>query len=301
MLNRRTDLAIEAHSLWRESAAETTKLKGVISRDESINGLPVTTVEILDDDGARALGKARGKYITVEIAGLQNNSAELFPRAVEAIAAKLAALYPLNDNDSVLVIGLGNRHITSDAIGPKTVEHTMVTRHLVDQVPEYFGSFRRVSALSPGVLGITGVESFDIILGLCNQIHPALILVVDALASLKLSRLCSTIQLTDTGIVPGSGVGNARAAITKEALGIPVIALGVPTVVEAATLAHDLITESGGEGFDSDILRPYGGTLVVTPKDIDHKVSDISKVLGYAINMSMHATLSVEDIASFLS
>ena len=182
---------------------------------------------------------------------------------------------------------------------PCTVENIMVTRHLVEQMPEYFSSFRRVSALAPGVLGITGMESLDIIRGVCSNVKPDYIISVDALVSRSVSRLCRTIQLSDTGISPGSGIGNTRASIGRDSLGIPVIAAGIPTVVDAATLAYDMVEQSGGTP-NAESLDKMSGMLHVSPKDVDKKVQDIAKLLGYAINMALH-DLSVEDITSFLS
>ena len=203
------------------------------------------------------------------------------------------------DNASVLVIGLGNWHITPDAVGPRTVENIMVTRHLVEKIPEYFASYRPVSALAPGVLGITGMESLDIIKGVCENVKPDLIIVVDALVSRSTSRLCSTIQFSDTGITPGSGIGNSRATIDSKTLSVPVIAAGIPTVVDASTLAYDMVEQSGGTP-DAEALERMSGSLHVAPKDADKKIQDISKLLGYAVNMALH-DFSVEEIASFLS
>ena len=220
---------------------------------------------------------------------------------METAAKELKGLMPEHvdpDTASVLVIGLGNWHITQDAIGPRTIENIMVTRHLVEQVPEYFSSYRPVSALAPGVLGITGMESLDIIRGVCSNVKPDFIIAVDALVSRSVSRLCRTIQFSNTGISPGSGIGNTRASIGRDTLGIPVIAAGIPTVVDAATLAYDMVEQSGGSP-DAALLEKMSGTLHVSPKDVDKKVQDIAKLLGYAINMALH-DFSVEDITSFL-
>jgi spore protease len=298
---KRTDLAVEAKELWQESAQQQTELKGVKSRDSEKNGYKVTTVEILDEEGARQLNKPVGTYITVEIDRFIHREENAFTQGAEVLGEEIAQLMKLNKDDSVLVVGLGNEAITPDAIGPNTARHTMVTRHLVEKMPEEFGFLRRVSVLMSGVLGTTGIESADFIKAVTEKLKPDRIIVVDALASRRLSRLCRTIQLADTGIVPGSGVGNSRAAINRETLGVPVTAIGVPTVVDAATLAADLAEEAGFKDINPETLQSYAPAMIVTPKEIDANVADISKLIGYGINMALHPELSIEDINMMLS
>jgi spore protease len=300
MFKHRTDLAVEAWQLAGEQAKEKEKLSGVDTKEYTEGGANITVVDILDERGEQAVGKAKGRYVTLEFD--PRHLSDNFTSIVETAAKELKGLLPGTDDSdaaSVLIIGLGNWHITPDAIGPRTVENIMVTRHLVEQMPEYFSSFRRVSALAPGVLGITGMESLDIIRGVCSNVKPDYIIAVDALVSRSVSRLCRTIQLSDTGISPGSGIGNTRASIGRDSLGIPVIAAGIPTVVDAATLAYDMVEQSGGTP-NAESLDKMSGMLHVSPKDVDKKVQDIAKLLGYAINMALH-DLSVEDITSFLS
>ena len=299
MYQRRTDLAMEARELWRESAGEQTQLSGVIAREYAREGCSVTHIHITDGEGERALGKPIGRYITVELEGLQ--SPEGFHDAVEAVAAELSPLLESARGGHVLVVGLGNRAITPDAIGPAVIEQTMVTRHLVDRLPDMFGHLRPVSALSPGVLGTTGMESAEIIRGVVERTRPELVLLFDALASRSLSRLCRTLQLADTGITPGSGVGNTRAALNRQSLGVPVVAVGVPTVVEAATLLTDLAGEAGLPDIDEKTLQGYTGNLIVTPKDIDKNIEEIARVGAYAANRALHPSLSVDDISAFLA
>ena len=301
MLKRRTDLAVEATQLWQEQAGETTQLRGVQARDSVREGYKVTTVRILDESGAQALGKPVGTYITVELDGLLRREEDAFPRAARALAAELRGLLDLKEGDAVLVAGLGNRAITPDGIGPKAADYTLVTRHLVEQVPEQFGAFRPVSALAAGVLGTTGMESGEVVRAVAEQIKPACVVAVDALASRSLRRVCRTIQLADTGITPGSGVGNARAALNAETLGVPVIAVGVPTVVDAATLTCDVLAEAGKGELNPAALQGAGDGLIVTPKDIDTQVHDLAKVIGYGINLALHTGLTIEDVELFLS
>lgn len=301
MLARRTDLAVEAHQLWRESAGETTRLRGVESHDSLREGFPVTTVKILDRRGADALGKQVGTYVTLTLDGLLRREDEAFPRAARALAAELAALLPKGDALPVLVVGLGNRAITPDAVGPKAADAVLVTRHLVDAVPEHFGSFRPVAALAAGVLGSTGMESGELVAALVEKTAPACVIAIDALASRSLDRVCRTIQLSDAGIVPGSGVGNARYALNRETLGVPVIALGVPTVVDAATLCADVLAQAGMEDLDPDALRGAGEGVIVTPREIDSRVADLSKLLGYAVSLALQPQLTLNDLELLLS
>lgn len=301
MLKRRTDLAVEAKQLWSESAELETKLEGVQARDSMREGFQVTTVDILDDQGAQSLGKPVGSYVTVQLEGLARREADAFGRAARAIAAELEGLLKLKEGETCLVVGLGNRAITPDAIGPGVADHTMVTRHLVEQVPEHFGSFRPVAALAAGVLGTTGVESSELVKAVADRIRPSCVIAVDALASRSMDRVCNTVQLADTGIVPGSGVGNHRAALNQETLGVRVIAVGVPTVVDAATLAADLLAEAGKEHLDPAALAGAGEGLMVTPRDIDQRVSDMVKVIGYGINLALQPGLTVEDVDMLMS
>ena len=301
MLKRRTDLALEAKELWAESAEKETKLEGVRARDSLREGYQVTTVDILDEQGASSLGKPVGSYVTVQLDALARREEDAFGRAARAIAAELNGLLKLPEEATCLVVGLGNRAITPDAIGPGVTDHTMVTRHLVEQVPEHFGSFRPVAALAAGVLGTTGVESGELVKAVAEKIRPGCIIAVEALASRSMDRVCTTVQLANTGIVPGSGVGNHRAALNRETLGVPVIAVGVPTVVDAGTLAADILAEAGQEGLDPEALAGAGDGLMVTPRDIDQRVADLVKVIGYGINLALQPGLTIEDVDLFLS
>lgn len=293
---RRTDLAIEANELYQESTGNLSAHQGIKAREETAHGFPLQRVEILDKAAEEILGKPQGTYITLTVDPLLAREEDAFVRAVEVLSAEISALLgDLPQGDSVLVVGLGNRAITPDAIGPKVHEYTMVTRHLVDQMPDEFGDFRPVFSLAAGVLGTTGVESGDLVSAITEKLRPCCVIAVDALASRSLSRVCRTVQLSDTGIAPGSGVGNHRMALNRESLGVPVIAIGVPTVVDAATLCADLL--------NTDDLPDLGqdADLLVTPKDIDTQISDLSKLIGYAINLALHQNLSITDVDLFLS
>ena len=204
---------------------------------------------------------------------------------MQTLAELLRGVLPLMPGASVLVVGLGNRAITPDAVGPDAVDSVMVTRHLREQLPEHFGQFRSVAALAPGVLGTTGVESADMIRALADRLRPDAIIAVDALACAQLDRLGRTVQLTDTGITPGSGVGNDRTGLSRDTLGIPVAAIGLPTVIDAG-------------GFSDD---PRAAQMFVTPRDIDAVVRDAAKLIGYSINLSLHDGLTIGDVDMFLS
>ena len=282
---------MEAKELWQEKAEKTTSLPGVRAEETDVDGYCVTRVDILDQAGEEALGKPVGSYCTVDISPYFSNRAEEFSTAAEVLASQLRPLLP--KEGGVFVAGLGNRAMTPDAVGALAVEHLLVTRHLTKLLPD----FRALSAAAAGVLGTTGLESAEWVRGLTEPSEAGAVIVIDALASRSLDRLCATVQFSDTGIVPGSGIGNARRALNRESLGVPVISVGVPTVVDAATLALDLI---GEEASIPDTIRERGGTLFVTPKDVDEKIAQISKLIGYAINLAVQPGLSVEDIAALL-
>ena len=297
MFQKRTDLALEARELWQESAERTSRLSGVKATKTRQEGYPVTRVDILDHRGEEALGKPQGSYLTIDLTTFWQRKADFFERAVRAVGGQLKQLLPAEG--SVLVIGLGNDAMTPDAVGPLSLESVLVSRHLISAMPRQFAGFRPVAVFRTGVLGTTGVESAEAVRGLVEQVQPSLVIAVDALASRRMGRVCATVQLSDTGIVPGSGVGNHRSALNAETLGVPVFALGVPTVVDAATLAADLLEESGVEQVDEARLRD-NGSFMVTTRDIDQQVRDLSKVVGYGINWALQ-DLEIEEINALLS
>lgn len=291
----RTDLAVEAIENHKSAAA----LPHVRQSDRMLEGFAIHEVRILSEDAAREIGKPQGRYLTLELDALIRREEDAFPRACKALSTLLRELLPRPNDGPVLIAGLGNRMITPDAIGPQTADHVIATRHLVAQSPAIFADWRPVSALAPGVLGQTGVETGEVICGVLDRVRPAAVIAVDALAAGRLSRLLRTVQLADTGITPGAGVGNARAALNKETLGVPVIAVGVPTVVDGATLAHEISSQLGQPNCEAldDLSQP----VMITTRDIDREVADISRMIGYAVNMALHPHLSVADIDLYLS
>ena len=295
---KRTDLALEARELWQESAGKTTRLTGVKAVKRKQEGYPVTRVDILDSRGEEALGKPRGSYLTVDLTTFWQRKSDFFQRAVRAVGTPLKELLPTEG--PVLVVGLGNRAMTPDAVGPLAADHVLVTRHLISAMPRQFSGFRPVSVLRSGVLGTTGVESAEAVRGLASEVKPACVIAVDALASRRVGRVCAAVQLSDTGIIPGSGVGNHRHPLNAETLGVPVIAIGVPTVVDSATLAADLLEETGVTDYDEEKLRASRQNLMVTPRDIDQQVRDLGKVIGYGINWALQ-DLDIDEMSALLS
>lgn len=291
----RTDLAVEAIENHKTAAA----LPHVRQSDRMLEGFAIHEVRILSEDAAREIGKPQGRYLTLELDALIRREEDAFPRACKALSTLLRELLPRPNDGAVLIAGLGNRMITPDAIGPQTADHVIATRHLVAQSPEVFADWRPVSALAPGVLGQTGVETGEVICGVLDRVRPAAVIAVDALAAGRLSRLLRTVQLADTGITPGAGVGNARTALNEETLGVPVIAVGVPTVVDGATLAHEISSQLGQP--DCEALDDLSQPVMITTRDIDREVADISRMIGYAVNMALHPHLSVADIDLYLS
>ncbi|MFP3124602.1 GPR endopeptidase [Ectobacillus funiculus] len=240
----RTDLAVEAHEMLMEQEEAQRSINGVIVKERDEDGITITKVTI-DENGTEAMGKKPGNYLTLEVQGIRQQDTELQQKVEQVFAKEFAHFLKeigINDNASCLVVGLGNWNVTPDALGPIVVENTLVTRHLFELQPEQVeDGFRPVSALRPGVMGITGIETSDIIFGVVEKTKPDFIIAIDALAARSIQRVNSTIQISDTGIHPGSGIGNKRKELSKETLGIPVIAIGVPTVVDAVSITSDTI------------------------------------------------------------
>jgi spore protease len=291
----RTDLADES-AVYFGGHGTAHPCPGVEVSQKDLSGFHCTAVRVTDASGAEQIGKAPGTYVTLDLDGLIRREEDAFQRAASALSDIIRELTSLSPSAGVLVAGLGNRAITPDAIGPVAMESVLVTRHLRQQMPETFGEFRDVAAVTTGVLGTTGLESGELIQAVCQRLQPDLVLTIDALASGSNRRLCRTIQVTDTGITPGSGVGNARAPLTRETLGIPVVAVGVPTVMDSHTLFLNF-AEALGDDFSEQTERlDRLPQMIVTPRDIDSSVRDISRLVGYGINLALHQGLTVEDV-----
>ena len=301
----RTDLALEAQELAKESGA----LEGVESHEEKRGNVTVTRVTVLDERGEQALGKPRGHYVTVEAPGMGEAESEAWNEALEALTQELSTMLSGQPEGLVLIVGLGNADLTPDALGPRCVQNVLVTRHIAGQLQSISGleGLRPVAAIAPGVLGQTGVESGEIVQSLCRSIQPALVIVIDALASRSAARLGNTIQLSDTGIVPGSGVGNSRFAVNRETLGVPVLSIGVPMVVDAATLTIDVLQSAGLPTDEQQeqrlraAIEPGGITMFVTPRMVDLLIEHTAKLAGSAINRALHPGVNPGDLEALAS
>lgn len=296
----RTDLALEAH----ETASRSGKPDGVTNEEFVSSGVKVTRVRVLDERGEKAIGKPVGTYVTVETGKLDDVGGDGYYEASKVIACEIAAMLKPAGDGLVLIAGLGNAEMTPDALGPRCVSKVLVTRHIAGELTRIKGleSLRAVAALAPGVLGQTGVETGEIIKAVVDSVHPVAVIAIDALASRRASRLGTTVQIADTGIAPGSGVGNTRFSINRETLGVPVLSLGVPTVVDAATLAIDVLEDAGIETPPEkekkirSSIEPGGVSLFVTPRMIDLIVEHAASLTGLAINRALHPGVSVDDI-----
>lgn len=280
---QRTDLALEA----REMAAEKGQVSGVSFEDSIRDGVLCQKVTVLNEEGSRAIGKPIGRYYTLNVDSLLRRESESFGGTVSALASVLQELLPERGSGCTLVVGLGNRDITPDNIGPKSAESILVTRHLKSQAPEDFKMLSPVAVITPGVLGTSGIESADYIKWVCDNLKPQSVIVIDALAARSMDRLCTTVQISDTGVTPGSGVGNSRSAVNSETLGVPVVAVGVPTVVDIRSLLADVNAQN---------ISGLPKEMIVTPRNIDSEVVCASRLVAYAINCALHNGLTLEDI-----
>lgn len=280
----RTDLALERHE-----AIESGRADGIDSENFEKNGITFTVIRVTDTVGERSLGKPVGTYVTAEIPSLVSHS-PVEEDAVEAIADELRKLLP--EEGAVLVVGLGNTDITPDAVGPQSVGLVLATRHINEELSEDvgLGKLRPVAGFTPGVLGKTGVETAESVKGLVECVRPSAVIVIDALAARRLKRLGNTVQMSDTGIIPGSGVGNARTAINRDSLGVPVISVGVPTVVDVQTLVNDLTDD------ETEIAREENKKMIVTPREIDLVVERASRIIGLSVNKALQPHLSVDEV-----
>lgn len=300
--NIRTDLAIENREFYRKAEKLENEIPGVETSVEQVSDdFKITEVKILSEDGAKALDKPVGSYYTLEANNLTLGIESLNEQVESKMMEILKKLMKLEASDTVLIVGLGNEDVTPDSIGPKVVSKIDITSHLIKYVPEYIKEgTRAVSAIVPGVLGTTGIETSDIIKAIAEKVQPDKIIVIDALAARNIKRIKNTIQISDTGIAPGSGVGNNRQRINEELLGIPVIAVGVPTVVDSKTIVSDVIegiiekdnvAQNKKEqyyDFIENMLPGIENNSMVTPNEIDEVVENISTILANGINMALN-------------
>ncbi|WP_339064165.1 GPR endopeptidase [Tepidibacillus marianensis] len=335
----RTDLALESHQMAVEQYGQ--QIPGVLLDEEDIEGVHITRLSIESDEGAKLINKRPGHYITFEASGLKRHDSNFQDQMTEIFAKDFRQYLDdieITNDAKVLVIGLGNWNVTPDALGPMVVEKILVTSHLFELTPdEVDQGFRSVSAIAPGVLGITGIETSDIVKGIVEKSKPDLVIAIDALASRSLNRVNSTIQIADTGINPGSGIGNKRKSLDRETLGVPVIAIGIPTVVDAVSITSDTIdylmqhlgkqldirnpfgrrpsknpdnhakflgivgtlSEQEKRQLIFEVLAPIGFNLMVTPKEVDTFVEDMAGILSNGLNMALHSAVNEENVASY--
>lgn len=312
MISLRTDLALEAREIY-EQGNDGSNIPGVKIDTKELDDCIVTKVEVLDEQGSQIMNKGIGIYTTIESKLMKYDDDESREQVTEYLKDELIDILGTDKTKKTLVIGLGNWNITSDALGPKAVSKTLVTRHIFKNYnKEYDDDFTEVAGLSPGVMGITGIETSEIVKSIVDMIKPDRVIAIDALASRKMERVNSTIQISTAGISPGGGVGNKRKALNKDYLGVDVIAIGVPTVVDAATLTSDVLDlaidnlmeqskkskdfynmlkqlkEEEKYHFIRESLEPYDKNLIVTPKDIDDTIENLAVIISEGLNRSLH-------------
>ena len=298
MFDIRTDLALEMGEMYREQNPGLTEIDGVKTQILKEELYTVTKVFILNSNGEKALSKKTGSYFTIESDLLLTGDTSAISSVSDCLCRELSGMLGKFSYKTVLVAGLGNREITPDSIGPETVSKLLVTRHIFGEMPTLSDVLAPVCAIAPGVLGITGIETLEILKGVTERVAPDIVIVIDALAARKPERIATTIQICDTGITPGSGVLNSRKEISRETLGIPVIVIGVPMVVDAASIVRDAV-ENIPEKDLQKVLKT--SSLIVTPKDVDSLAKRMSHILANGINLALQPKLSPEDIATLTS
>lgn len=311
MINFNTDLADERRDIYRKANKIEKDVPGIETEEREVSeDIKVATVKIINEEGANAIGKPIGTYVTIDVKKLKLAGEVEIQKASEVVTEELKKIFDkhVQTRDDILVVGLGNAYVTPDSLGPKVIKDIDVTRHFLKYTPEYIDpNTRPVTAISPGVLGTTGIETSEIVKGIVDNIKPKLVIVIDSLASKSIERISSTIQIADTGIVPGAGVGNTRNELSQNTLGVPVIAIGVPMVVETATLVNDalyiFITKLQEQAKSNDelnelkekdnynaikeALNPQGYNMIVTPKEIDDLIENMKDVVARGINYAL--------------
>lgn len=312
MYDFRTDLALERRDLYNKANNIEKDINGIEAEEEKVDdNITISRVKVTNEKGEEAIGKKQGNYITIDVKNLKIANEEEIQKTSEIVTNELRKLINehVQENGSVLIVGLGNIYVTPDSLGPKVINEIDITRHLLEYMPEVLDkNTREVSAISPGVLGTTGIETMEILKGIIDNTKPQLVIIIDALASRNIERISSSVQIADTGIVPGAGVGNARKELTENTLGVPVIAMGIPTVVEAATIAADSLTlfinkaQEKGESNDflnklqeedkykiiKEILAPEEYNFIVTPKEIDSLIEKMKDIVARGINFAIN-------------
>ena len=306
--NLNVDLAVEARDLVRGTT--NREIQGVEEKVEKMEQIKITTITIKDANAAQIMGRPVGTYVTIESPPLKINDPYVKDEIIQAMSKSMPVLLKnvLKPTDIVLLVGLGNWRATADSLGPKFIEYSPITRHYHQYAPEALvEGMRPTCGIAPGVLGITGLETFDVIKGVVDKVKPSVLVVVDALAAQNVDRIGTTIQMGNTGIQPGGGIGNARHALTEQELGVPVIAIGCPTIVNAAVITNQAIKQfcsASGAAFNEvtaasavkDILSYFGGSLTVTPKEIDDIIENTSRIIAMGVATSLFPGISLEQL-----
>ncbi len=309
-MNFRTDLAVERRDVFKKVNNIKDEVPGLESNEKEISkDIHVYKVTVKNEEGEKAISKPIGNYITIDVKKMKNIQEDEKEKIANTISEELKELIKnlTHKKDEILVVGLGNLYSTPDSLGPKVIQNIDVTRHIFKYLPQYISEDdREVSAISPGVLGTTGIETQEILKGIVSNVKPKLILVIDSLASKSIKRISSSVQISDTGIIPGAGVGNKRKELSKDTLGVPVIAIGIPTVVDVATITNDclelFIEKLQNEAKSNDYLNklkeennyeeikealiPKDFNLIVTPKEIDELIENMTDIVAKGINKS---------------
>ena len=310
MYNFRTDLADERNEIYKKANNISTNVDGIEVEEDEAENIKIGRVNIVNENGEQAIGKPQGTYVTLDIKNIKTIQHEEIEKVANVLANELRNLINkhITDVDDILVVGLGNIYVTPDALGPKAVPEIEVTRHILQYMPKAMPEDTRpVSAIAPGVLGITGIETMEILKGIVDNVKPKMLIVIDALASRNIERISSSIQLSDTGIVPGAGVENTRKEISEKTLGIPVVALGIPTVVDLASITNDciriFIEDLQQKAMSNDALNKLKDTdnyeqikealnvgkynMIVTPKEIDELIENMKEIVALGINQAL--------------
>lgn len=311
MYNFRTDLALERRDIYKEANNIKGEIDGIISEEEEVSKtIKVTRVNVINENGAKSIQKPIGTYTTIDVEKMRNITEEEISKISNTMSEELKKLISkhVGKTDEILIVGLGNEYSTPDSLGPKVVREVDVTRHIFKYLPQFVeDGDREVSAIAPGVLGVTGIETQEILKGIVDNVKPKLIIAIDSLASKSIDRISSSVQLSDTGIIPGAGVGNKRRELSKDTLGVPVIGVGIPTVVELATLVSDGIDifiktlQEKAESNDylnklkendkyeevKEALNVGEYNMIVTPKEIDDLIENMKNIVARGINYAI--------------
>ncbi len=319
LLGINLDLAVEAHDLLRGETGR--EIPGVKMDEETFDNCSIRTITILNEQGEQIMRRQQGTYITMETEALRVNNKIVHKEIGEILAKCLSNVLPLKDDSSILVVGLGNWNATPDSLGPKVINSSMATRHLFHYAPvELQQGLRPVSVMAPGVLGLTGIETAEIIKGTVDRVQPDVLICIDSLAAGSVERINASIQISDTGISPGSGIGNTRMGINPESMGVPVIAIGVPTVVQAGIIAHQTMEQLFNHlnanpalqdmymrlqpiainEMIAKVLEPFGGQLTVTPKEIDEQITNTARVIAMALALALHPGMPPDEVEHYL-